>query len=36
MSYRLNNTTNLNFTLGIGVTRQTPDLELTVRVPFTL
>lgn len=36
VSYRLNNTTNLNFTLGIGVTRQTPDLELTVRVPFTL
>ena len=36
VSYRVNNTTNLNFTLGIGVTRQTPDLELTVRVPFTL
>jgi hypothetical protein len=35
VSYKLSSRTNLNFTLGIGVTRQTPDLELTVRVPFT-
>jgi hypothetical protein len=35
VSYRLNNKTNLNFTLGIGVTSQTPDLELTLRIPYT-
>ena len=35
LSYRLNSKTNLNFTLGIGVTSQTPDLELTLRVPYT-
>jgi opacity protein-like surface antigen len=35
VSYRLSSRTNLNFTLGFGVTRQTPDLELTVRVPFS-
>lgn len=35
LSYRLTSKTNLNFTLGIGVTSQTPDLELTVRVPYT-
>jgi len=35
LSYRLSARTNLNFTLGIGVTSQTPDLELTLRVPYT-
>jgi hypothetical protein len=35
VSYRLNNKTNLNFSLGIGVTSQTPDLELTLRIPYT-
>jgi opacity protein-like surface antigen len=35
LSYRMTDKTNLNFTLGIGVTRQTPDLELTLRVPYS-
>jgi hypothetical protein len=35
VSYKLDAKTLLNFTLGIGVTSDTPDLELTVRVPYT-
>ena len=35
VSYKLNPKTLLNFTLGIGVTSDTPDLELTLRVPYT-
>ncbi|MEP7186304.1 MAG: acetate kinase [Rhodanobacter sp.] len=33
-SYRFNDTRTLNFALGIGVTRDTPDVTLTVRVPM--
>ena len=36
VSYRQNNRTFVNFTLGIGVTRDTPDLEATLRVPIVL
>jgi hypothetical protein len=32
-SYRLTPKTNMNLTLGVGVTRDAPDLELTLRVP---
>src|SRR5690348_7574737 len=35
-SYRLNDTRTLNFALGVGVTRDTPDVTMTVRVPITL
>jgi len=35
LSYRLNQKTTVNFTLGIGVTGDTPDLELTLRVPYS-
>jgi hypothetical protein len=35
VSYKLSAQTLLNFSLGIGVTSDTPDLELTVRVPYT-
>lgn len=35
VSYRLTAKTLLNFSLGIGVTDDSPDLELTVRVPYT-
>jgi hypothetical protein len=34
VSYRLTERFNLNFTLGFGVTRDAPDLELTVRLPM--
>ena len=34
IAYRLTDKLNLNTTLGLGVTRDTPDLELTVRVPY--
>lgn len=34
-AYRLSPKTNLNLTLGAGVTREAPDLELTLRVPTT-
>ncbi|MGO4699883.1 acetate kinase [Dyella sp. 2RAB6] len=34
-SYRLNEKRTLNFTLGVGVTRDTPDATVTVRVPMT-
>ena len=33
-SYRLNDKRTLNFTLGVGVTRDTPDATVTVRVPM--
>lgn len=32
-SYRFNDRVNLNIALGVGVTRDTPDVSLTVRVP---
>jgi hypothetical protein len=32
-SYRLNDKRTLNFTLGVGVTRDTPDATVTVRLP---
>jgi hypothetical protein len=34
VSYRLTERFNLNFTLGFGVTRDAPDLELTLRLPM--
>lgn len=34
-AYRLNYRTNLNLSLGVGVTREAPDLQLTLRAPFT-
>lgn len=34
-SYRLNEKRTVNFTLGVGVTRDTPDATVTVRVPMT-
>ena len=34
-SYRLNNQRTLSVTLGAGVTRDTPDMTLTVRMPIT-
>ncbi len=34
-SYRLNDKRTLNFALGVGVTRDTPDVTVTVRVPTT-
>ncbi|WP_430390628.1 acetate kinase [Dyella sp. 20L07] len=33
-SWRLNDKRTLNFTLGVGVTRDTPDATVTVRVPM--
>ena len=33
-SYRFSERTTLNVALGVGVTRDTPDISLTVRVPF--
>lgn len=35
VAYRLSARTNLNMSLGIGVTKDTPDVELTLRVPFS-
>jgi hypothetical protein len=35
-SYRLNNKRTLNVSVGVGVTRDTPDVSLTVRIPTTL
>lgn len=35
-SYRYNAKETLNITLGVGVTRDTPDTTITVRVPITL
>lgn len=34
-SYRLNNKTSLNVSVGAGLTRDTPDVSLTVRLPMT-
>jgi hypothetical protein len=34
-SQRINPTTSLNISLGMGVTRDTPDLTLTIRLPMT-
>ncbi|MEO7009764.1 MAG: acetate kinase, partial [Caldimonas sp.] len=34
-SYRLSDQRTLNVSLGAGLTRDTPDVTLTVRVPFT-
>ncbi|CAB3750178.1 coiled-coil domain-containing protein [Paraburkholderia solisilvae] len=34
-SYRLSPKTTLNFSLGAGLTRDTPDLTLTLRLPIT-
>ncbi len=33
-SYRVNNKTSASLTLGAGLTRDTPDVQLTLRVPF--
>jgi hypothetical protein len=33
-SYRMNSKRTLNFTLGVGVTRDTPDATVTVRIPM--
>jgi hypothetical protein len=35
-SYRFSDTRTLNFALGVGVTRDTPDVTVTVRMPITL
>ena len=34
-TYRLSPRTSLNFALGVGVTRDTPDVTFTLRVPIT-
>jgi hypothetical protein len=34
-SYRLTPTSNLNFSLGVGVTRDAPDVTLSVRYPMS-
>ncbi|MGB0128664.1 MAG: acetate kinase, partial [Rhodocyclaceae bacterium] len=34
-SYRLNDRSSLNIALGAGLTRDTPDLQLTARLPIT-
>jgi len=34
-SYRYSNKTTLNVTVGAGLTRDTPDLTLTVRLPMS-
>jgi len=34
-SYRLTSTENLNFTLGVGVTRDAPDVTLSIRRPMS-
>ena len=33
-SYRLSNTTSLNVSVGAGLTRDTPDVSLTIRLPM--
>jgi hypothetical protein len=35
-SYRLNRKSTFNFTLGVGVTQDAPDVQLTVRLPIEL
>jgi hypothetical protein len=34
-SYRMTNRTSLNVSVGAGLTRDTPDVSLTVRLPMT-
>lgn len=34
-AYRLNNTTSLNLSLGVGVTSEAPNVQLTFRAPIT-
>ncbi len=34
-SYRFNEKRSLNIAVGAGITRDTPDVTLTVRMPFT-
>lgn len=34
-SYRINNKTSVSLALGAGLTRDTPDIQLTLRVPFS-
>jgi hypothetical protein len=34
-SYKLNSQRTLNLSLGVGVTRDTPDMQLTMRMPLT-
>jgi opacity protein-like surface antigen len=34
-SYRINKTTSLNVSVGMGVTRDTPDVQLSVRLPMS-
>src|SRR3990172_8077767 len=35
-SYKLGENTSLGISLGVGVTEAAPDLDLTLRVPFSL
>ncbi|MGL4397655.1 MAG: hypothetical protein ACRCS9_14030, partial [Hyphomicrobium sp.] len=35
VSYRLTPTSNINFTLGVGVTRDSPDVTLSLRYPMS-
>lgn len=35
-SYKIDNSQTLNLSLGVGVTRDTPDVQLTLRMPFSL
>jgi len=35
VSYRYNPTSTLNMSLGVGVTRDTPDVSFTMRTPLT-
>jgi hypothetical protein len=35
-SYKLNEKRTLNLSVGVGVTRDTPDLQLTLRMPITM
>jgi hypothetical protein len=34
-AYRLNNKTSVNLSLGVGVTSEAPNVQLTLRMPFT-
>jgi hypothetical protein len=36
LSYRLTPRTNLNFTLGAGLTQEAPNVQLTLRLPMTM
>ena len=35
-SYKIDNARTVNLSLGVGVTRDTPDVQLTLRMPFSL